>query len=399
MAGWQFPSARGYGFTPGPVADDISKESGFTDMAPHEDTPQTRSVVQAQPNLEVWPFVAMVQTSHTPTVLTNPHQPDNPIIFANDAFLRLTGYGRDEVLGRNCRFLSGPGTDREVSNRVRRAITDAEPISEKILNYRKDSSRFWNQLHISPLFDEAGILAYFVGYQHDITRQVEAEQALQQARQELEERVMEREGLIREVHHRVRNNLQTIIGLLNLEARRGDPLLRRQFDLVTQRVRVLGSIHEQLESFDNWMTIDFSRHLREICASLVTLFEERVAVHVAADPFVCDVEAAVSLGLIANELIAKSFSHIIGSGAAEGTLITVVLRAHRQNNVIELAVSLTRDEHASWSVDDLIHPSDIVDVLAEQMGAELTLTLDAGPTMRLTVPASRFATGPPAATS
>jgi two-component sensor histidine kinase len=220
---------------------------------------------------------------------------------------------------------------------------------------------------------------------------------LWQARQELEERVMEREGLIREVHHRVRNNLQTIIGLLNLEARRGDPLLRRQFDLITQRVCVLGSIHEQLESFDNWTTIDFSRHLQEICAALVILFEERVAVHVDAEPFVCDVEAAVSLGLIANELIAASFSHIIRSGAAAGILIRVVFRNDRQNNVIELAVSLTQGDHASWSAGDLIHPSDIVDVLAEQMGAELTLTLDGGPTVRLTVPASRFATGPPAA--
>jgi two-component sensor histidine kinase len=207
---------------------------------------------------------------------------------------------------------------------------------------------------------------------------------------------MEREDLIREVHHRVRNNLQTVIGLLNLEVRRGDPLLRRQFNLITQRVRVLGSIHEQLEGFDNWTRIDFSRHLREICASLVILFEERVGIHVNAEPFVCDVEAAVSLGLIANEMIAASFSHVIGREAAAGILIRVVFRVDRQNNVIELAVSLTRDDHASWSVDDLIHPSDIVDVLTEQIGAQLTVTLDGGPTVRLTVPASRFAIGPPA---
>jgi PAS domain S-box-containing protein len=370
----------------------------LTDMTPHEDTSRTHSVVQAQPNLEVWPFVAMVQSSHTPTVLTNPHQPDNPIIFANDAFLRLTGYGRDEVLGRNCRFLSGPETDREVSNEVRRAVEAARPVSVRILNYRRDGSRFWNQLHISPIFDEAGILAYFVGYQHDITRQVEAEQALLQARQEMEQRVIERENLIREVHHRVRNNLQTIIGLLNLEARRGDPVLRRQFDLITQRVRVLGSIHEQLESFDNWARIDFSRHLREICAALAILFEERVAVRLDAEPFVCDVEAAVSLGLIANELIAACFSQAIESGTADGTLIRVVFRVDQQTNVMELAVSLTQDDHASWSVDDVIHPSDIVDVLAEQLGAELTLTLDAGLTVKLTVPASRFTAGPPGQT-
>jgi two-component sensor histidine kinase len=162
---------------------------------------------------------------------------------------------------------------------------------------------------------------------------------------------------------------------------------------------VLGGIHEQLESFDNWTRIDFSRHLREICAALVILFEERVAVRLDAEPFACNVEAAVSLGLIANELIAASFSHVIGSGAADGTLIRVEFRVDQQTNVMELAVSLTRDDDAPWSVDDLIHPSDIVDVLAEQVGAQLTLTLNGGPTVRLTVPASRFTAGPSMQTS
>ena len=151
---------------------DSSTCSGVIDMTHHGDMPLTRCVVQAQPNLEIWPFVAMAQSSHTPTVLTNPHQPDNPIIFANDAFLRLTGYGSDEVLGRNCRFLSGSETDPEVSKRVRHAVEAAQPISVKILNYRVDGSAFWNRLHVSPIFDETGILTCFVGYQHDITRQV-----------------------------------------------------------------------------------------------------------------------------------------------------------------------------------------------------------------------------------
>jgi PAS domain S-box-containing protein len=362
-------------------------------MPSHEQVPQSHSVVQAQPNLEIWPFVAMVQSSHTPTVLTDPHQPDNPIIFANDAFLRLTGYERDEILGRNCRFLGGVETDLEVSGRVRRAIEDAEPVSVKILNYRKDGRPFWNQLHISPIFDENGILAYFVGYQHDITRQVEAEQALLQARQELEERLAEREDLIREIHPRVHNNLQTIIGLLKLEGGRGDPSLRRQFDLITQRVRVLGSIHEQLERFDNWSRIDFSGHLREICAALATLFGERVEVDVDAEAFVCDIEAAVSLGLIANELIAANLSHVVERGAAGGVTIRVSLKSDQQTGIVELAVRLVGDEKTPWGANDLIPPGDMVDILAERLGAELTVALDASPTVRLAFPAGGFATG------
>ncbi|UEM25346.1 PAS domain-containing protein (plasmid) [Skermanella mucosa] len=357
-------------------------------MAADKGAPQNRSVVQAQPNLESWPFVAVVQASHTPTTLTDPRLPDNPIIFANDAFVRLTGYGRDEILGRNCRFLGGPDTDREASNAVRNAVEEARAVSMTLLNYRKDGSPFWNQLHVSPIFDEVGMLAYFVGYQHDVTAQAEAERALRNARQELEERLAERERLILEIHHRVRNNLQTIVGLLNLEVGRGDPRLRQQFNLITQRIRVLGSIHEQLERFNQWTAIDFGRHLEETCGVLGTLFEERVAIRVDADPFMCDIQAAVPLGLIANELIAARIERIIRIGLAEHGTIQVVFRHRRQDDTIELAISDTGRGDGPMPSGEIFPAGDIVDVLVEQLGAELTVDPAAGWTVKLTVPRS-----------
>ncbi|GEO43663.1 signal transduction histidine kinase [Skermanella aerolata] len=335
----------------------------------------------------------MVQASHTPTVLTNPQLPDNPIVFANDAFLRLTGYSRDEILGRNCRFLGGPQTDRQLSHQVRLAIEEVRPVSARLLNYRRDGSTFWNQLHISPILDGVGRPAYFVGYQHDVTEQVEGERRLRQAHAALEERLEEREQLIYELHHRVRNNLQTVIGLLNLEARRADPSLRRQFSLITQRVRVLGGIHEQLESFGRWTAIDFGRHLRETCAALAALFEERIAVAVEAESLLCDIEAAAPLGLIANELIAGCFRQVSGSAAADQCLIRVVLRHHQDAGIVELAVSITAAGENGQPATNLLHPSDIVDVLAEQIGAELALDRTGSPTIRLTVPAGCFTVG------
>jgi PAS domain S-box-containing protein len=161
-----FQAAWLYAFAPGPVdAGDTSKEAGLTDMTPHEDTSRTHSVVQAQPNLEVWPFVAMVQSSHTPTVLTNPHQPDNPIIFANDAFLQLTGYGRDEVLGRNCRFLSGPETSRAVSNEVRHAVETARPVSVKMTLPRQTGPDVKFEHHLEEGHDEEDAEAVHGGVQ------------------------------------------------------------------------------------------------------------------------------------------------------------------------------------------------------------------------------------------
>ncbi|XP_057761793.1 protein TWIN LOV 1 [Arachis stenosperma] len=98
-------------------------------------------------------------------VLTNPHLPDMPIVYASDAFLNLTGYARDEVLGRNCRFLGGPDTDDSTLYLIRESIKNEQPCTVRILNYRKDRSSFWNLLHISPVRDASGKVAYYVGVQ------------------------------------------------------------------------------------------------------------------------------------------------------------------------------------------------------------------------------------------
>ncbi|EOA24125.1 hypothetical protein CARUB_v10017359mg [Capsella rubella] len=98
-------------------------------------------------------------------VLTNPCLPDMPIIYASDAFLTLTGYKRQEVLGQNCRFLSGVDTDSSVLYEMKECILKGQSCTVQILNYRKDKSTFWNLLHISPVRNASGKTAYFVGVQ------------------------------------------------------------------------------------------------------------------------------------------------------------------------------------------------------------------------------------------
>ncbi len=101
-------------------------------------------------------------------LITDPHRPDNPITFVTKAFCRQTGYSEDEVVGRNCRFMQGPDTDRAAVRRIREAIERLEPITIDILNYRKDGTPFWNRLRIRPSFDEHGRLQNFVGIQNPI---------------------------------------------------------------------------------------------------------------------------------------------------------------------------------------------------------------------------------------
>nr|AML76309.1 putative LOV domain-containing protein [Xerophyllum asphodeloides] len=98
-------------------------------------------------------------------VLTDPHLPDRPIVYASDEFLRLTGYSRQEVLGCNCRFLNGPDTDSEAVHQMEDSIRAERTCKVRILNYRKDGSSFWNLLYLSPARNASGKIAFYVGAQ------------------------------------------------------------------------------------------------------------------------------------------------------------------------------------------------------------------------------------------
>nr|AML78886.1 putative LOV domain-containing protein [Strelitzia reginae] len=100
-------------------------------------------------------------------VLTDPHLPHMPIVYASDEFLSLTGYSRHEVLGRNCGFLNGPDTDVEVLHQIRQSIQAEHACTVRLLNYRKDGSSFWNLLHISPVRNASGRIAFYVNVQSD----------------------------------------------------------------------------------------------------------------------------------------------------------------------------------------------------------------------------------------
>lgn len=115
------------------------------------------------------PFVAAVRATRMPMIITDPRQSDNPVVFANDSFCRLTGYTRAEILGRNCRFLQGPETDPETIRRIHDAVASVQPIEIDIRNHRKDGQPFWNRLLLAPVFDADGKLAYFFASQVDVT--------------------------------------------------------------------------------------------------------------------------------------------------------------------------------------------------------------------------------------
>ncbi|RLM56414.1 PAS domain-containing protein [Halobellus sp. Atlit-31R] len=104
-------------------------------------------------------------------------EPDMPLVYANAAFERITGYPPEYAVGRNCRFLQGADTRDEPIEQMRAAIREGRSVTVELRNYRRDGELFWNEVTIAPLYDDAGDVAYYVGFQQDVTRRKEAEQA------------------------------------------------------------------------------------------------------------------------------------------------------------------------------------------------------------------------------
>ncbi|KMO18757.1 PAS domain-containing protein [Methylobacterium platani] len=149
------------------------------------------------------PFAAAVRATRMPMLITDPHQADNPIVFVNDAFSKLTGYARDEILGRNCRFLQGPDTDRDDVARIRDAVERRVSIEVDLINYKKNGETFWNRLLVSPVFDDDGQLTYFFASQFDVTLERERLVRVQRDRDALEREIERRSTALRRSEERL----------------------------------------------------------------------------------------------------------------------------------------------------------------------------------------------------
>lgn len=178
------------------------------------------------------PFAAAVRATRMPMVVTDPNQPDNPIVFVNGAFSKLTGFAENEILGRNCRFLQGPDTDRNDVGRLRDAIARRESIELELLNYRKDGTTFWNRVLVSPVFDEEGHATYFFASQFDVTLERERLVRLQRDRDDLEAEVGKRTHDLVQAESRLRFALEA--------ARLGS----WSIDLATERMTVTDGCKE-----------------------------------------------------------------------------------------------------------------------------------------------------------
>ena len=129
----------------------------------------------------------VIDASNDGIVVAEQEGDDNILIYANAAFEELTGYTRDEILYQDCRFLQADDHDQPGLAVIRQAVKNHQPCRQIIRNYRKDGTPFWNELSITPVFNEADQLTYFIGIQKNVTAEVDALQRVEALEAEIRE--------------------------------------------------------------------------------------------------------------------------------------------------------------------------------------------------------------------
>lgn len=235
--------------------------------------------------------LAAVAMDHAqmPMIVTDPRQPDSPIVLANQAFLDLTGYGATEVIGRNPRFMQGPQTAPETVAKIRDALREERDFTVEILNYTKDGAAFWNHLHVSRVHGEDGELLYYFASHHDVTdlRKVHALEANEHR-------------LLREIDHRARNVLAVVNGIVRL-SRSDDP--KTYAVAVQRRVDVLARAHTLL-SERGWRDID----LVEVVGQQIWTDPVR-RISCGGAPVMVSALAVQPLALVLHELLFNALIH------------------------------------------------------------------------------------------
>lgn len=237
------------------------------------------------------PFVAAVQSTRMPMVISDPQLPGNPIVFANDSFLALTGYEREEVLGRSYHFMMAAETDPDARAQIESAFDDAfNATYPEVLYHRKDGSTFWAIIFIGPVFDEnKAVVQHFASFV-DVTRRKQDEERL---------RLM-----LDELDHRVKNTLATVQAIAT-QSLSGSAVDKQVRDVFEGRVLALSKGHKLLAR-ESWEGASLRELIEQIVKPFGTGQGGTARFSIEGEDFFLGPKGAVALAMMFHELASNA---------------------------------------------------------------------------------------------
>jgi len=350
-------------------------------------------------------FVEAVRLTRMPMMVTDATLPGNPIVFANKAFLILSGYTLEEVLGQDPHFMNGEKTDPEAIQRYQTAIKEGRDEMLEILQYRKDGTPFRAALFASPLSDGQGTVTnHFLSYL-DITRRFEAEERLRVLTLGLERRVeartreleatngmlenllAERERLMIEVNHRAKNSLAIAASLLGIQGRRQpDHSVRALFEEAQQRLNAMARVHDLLSKSESAQRVDVATYVTDLCEALRPITENDDRIHMEARVeagVLIEADAAVPLGIVLTELVTNAVKYAFPAPAS-GMIVVQLQRGepgHAELVICDDGIGMLHHREGSLGYG-------LVRSLVQQINGDIDIKSDAGLTVTISFPAA-----------
>lgn len=242
------------------------------------------------------------------------------ILYVNDAFEEMTGFKKDEVLSESLLTLMGPTTNRRSVANLIRSLDKGKPSQTEISYFNKFGEEKWAQISFAPVVDSNNYYSHWICIGRDVTER-------RQREHQLRESLQEKETLLMEIHHRVKNNLAVVSSMMQLQAMEeaDESLQKKLFDSVS-RIRTMVTIHELLYESGSFAKLNFAENLRKLVSMIIETIQndQKIKVNFDTDEVHLNVNQAIPTSLIVNEIITNSFKHAF-SGRREGT-INIFLR-------------------------------------------------------------------------
>ena len=310
-----------------------------------------------------------VITNTNDTVVITEAEPDDDktwrkIIYVNDAFERITGYSKEEVLGKSIEILNGPKTDPKEIQKIRDSVDNLVPCEAEILNYTKEGRTFWNNFTLAPVKDKFDNYTHWIIIGRDVSD-------YKQNEKELKESIKEKETLLAEIHHRVKNNLAIVSSLMQMQAMNSEnDELNRQLLESILRIKSMAGIHEQLYQAQNFSKLQFSDSLKSLSENIVNTLQTETDVELKLDleAIELNINQSVPCSLLINEVITNILKHGF-EGKDKGT---IQIQTKVENDLITIRIvddgvglpdDFNEKKHTSLGLE-------LIDLLSKQLDGE-----------------------------